>query len=270
MYLGDDDWNNRMCRDVARCFQSLELDSSVALAGKQVLICMSPRSGSTYLSSLLTENGLGNATEHFRVAGDQLKNSVAELKAKSYGEYFCRLLDARSVNGVFSTSVDWPQFRHVYHFGAFHKYLKNAHFVWLRRRDVLAQAVSRHIGEQTGYGNSRQSHLRELVNEELYDFDKIRAHIDHVVEVNGAWEQFFTIEQLSPQVVLYEDLASDPTAVVSTIFDQLDLPPPEKIVTKTGLSKIGSSINQEMMNRYREDLQARRLAFKARIFDESR
>ena len=109
-----------------------------------------------------------------------------------------------------------------------HRVFGDTRFVFLRRQDVLAQAVSRLRAEQTNVWHSTdQSQSEDPVQEPHYDFDGILGFVKEINEHNASWEEWFTSVGVQPYLIRYEDLATDPVSTTHDIlrFLRLELPP---------------------------------------------
>jgi LPS sulfotransferase NodH len=119
-----------------------------------------------------------------------------------------------SPNGWFGAKVHWAQFEHMRRLSVPDSIFRLRGYVFLSRRDVLAQAISFAIARQTGHWISLDRpkpadpvYRREIVDEcvaqihaEKARWDALRAEIDAPV-----------IE------LFYEDLVADPQAGVDLI-----------------------------------------------------
>ncbi|MBJ3774391.1 Stf0 family sulfotransferase [Acuticoccus mangrovi] len=209
------------------------------------VICMTPRSGSSYLGSVLRENGFGTTQEHFRIVGGSLERDAEKLKGKSYEGYFREKVQRLTENGYFSVKLDWPQFVPLYFSSVFATYLNNANFVYLTRSDILAQAISRYVATVTGYFHTtNEGGVQEGVVP--FDYEGIRKHLDYLVTMQGDWERFFASEGLLPVRITYEEVATNPTEAFAKIAQAIGAPVPENVVTKTEFGVTRTSENERL------------------------
>jgi LPS sulfotransferase NodH len=106
-------------------------------------------------------------------------------------------------------------------------------FVYLRRQDVVGQAVSLFRAEQTDvWHKTDRSDSQQQKQDRRYEFDGIRDMVRMINEHNAAWTQWFASAGLRPFSVLYEDLEADPVEVTRGVLDylQLELPPDRTII----------------------------------------
>lgn len=90
-------------------------------------------------------------------------------------------------------------------------------FVFLRRDDVVAQAVSWCRAEQTGFwhvGDSVMSSPRQ-------DVAQMKQLVSVIDEHNTAWRSWFDRHEVRPHEVTYENLVREPRASVEGIADRV-------------------------------------------------
>lgn len=133
------------------------------------LLCGTPRTGSTLLCTLLESTGVaGRPQSYFRKADVDMWATTWGIprtpnESFTFADYLRGAITAgRSANGVFAARIMWgtmeevtSNLRDLYadHASAERDLLTRAfgptRFICLRRRDVVAQAVSRARAEQT-------------------------------------------------------------------------------------------------------------------------
>ncbi|MBJ3776703.1 Stf0 family sulfotransferase [Acuticoccus mangrovi] len=216
------------------------------------VVCMTPRSGSGYLGSILRENGFGPTREHFRIVGGALERDAAKIKRKSYEEYFRNKVQQRTENRNFTVKLGWPQFAPIYYSGVFSFYLRDATYIYLTREDIISQAISRYIANETGYFHTpdKGDSQNDLVH---FDYNGIRKHLEFLVEMQGDWERFFASEGLSPVRITYEQVASNPTAAFAKIAEAAGSPMPETIITQTEFGVTRTSKNAHLREAFIEE-----------------
>jgi LPS sulfotransferase NodH len=105
-------------------------------------------------------------------------------------------------------------------------------FVYLRRGDVVAQAVSLLRAEQTGVWFETADKRQEPEREPGFDFSQVRERVRQIEEHDAAWQEWFAAEGVQPYPVLYEELDADPVRVASGVlgFLGLNLPAGREII----------------------------------------
>ncbi|MFI7639279.1 Stf0 family sulfotransferase [Nonomuraea sp. NPDC049400] len=236
-------------------------------------VCATPRTGSSLLLGLLESTGVaGRPQAYFREPDEPLWAERWGLpRTAGYADYVRAARAAgRTGNGVFGAKLMWGTLDLVVaKLGAawpdlagqdvplLERAFGRTRFVYLRRDDVLAQAVSWLRAEQTGSwyvgGNGEIGGATASGREPGYDPDGIRALIEQIEEHNAAWEAWFASHAVRPYTVRYEDLDADLTGVTRRIlgFLGLDLPEGRTIVPRH--RRQADELNTAWIERYRLD-----------------
>ena len=231
-------------------------------------VCATPRTGSSLLLGLLESTGLAGRPEaYFRHPDERMWARRwgipgPDHRAFDYGE-FVRAARAAgtSANGVFGAKLMWGTLDEVVAklapgtTGADLAVLTAAfgrtRFVYLRRADELAQAVSWLRAEQTrtwwagdpgGTGAAPR-----------YDEAGITALLDTVAEHNAAWRAWFTAYGVTPYETTYEQLTADLTGTTRGVLTHLGLDPDAARVIEPRHRRQADRLNDEWMARYRAE-----------------
>lgn len=149
-------------------------------------------------------------------------------------------------------------------FFRFFKAFQGATWVWLRREDIVAQAVSRLMARKTGInhatmgedhfaGNLMRGLDRTYNKGTEYDYDMILSEATAITLETLAWTRFFEAFGITPLVITYEEAAADPDM---THLDRMaaalglggEIPrTPRKIV------KIGNDRNDDFIRRFHRE-----------------
>ena len=221
---------------------------------RSYMICCTPRSGSHLLAAGLTSTGIaGYPVERFPRQPEGVKLTAAEADAmvteappESWydsdldREYIRHIIEAGTTsNGTFAVTMHWFQVNDAVR--RIRDYLRVAgsvpqqifslafpklSYVWLRRRDKVAQAVSWYRAIQTG----RYVKLRDAQDvraagdlEVTFDYSKIRTYWAALRSYDNGWNHFFTGKGLRPFVVHYEDLCNDYERSIRDILSFMEL-----------------------------------------------
>ena len=181
-------------------------------------ICASPRSGSSLLCDLLEQSGaLGRPEEFFNPDSFRRpfleRHELGELAVDAYLGHL--RAEFTTSNGVFGMKLMPVHMQELLHSPGLHEELRTWRYVWLRRDDVVAQAVSWYVAAGTGEW--------DLVEKEpsgasvAYDREQIAGYLEQINADNSAWTEFFAVNGLDFLVVRYEDLLEDANAACRRI-----------------------------------------------------
>jgi LPS sulfotransferase NodH len=132
-------------------------------------------------------------------------------------------------------------------------------FVFLRRGDVLGQAVSWCRAEQTNVWferTDRPSPARppSAPDTELrFDLDRIQQLVLMIADHNAAWQRWFDAQGVVPHLVLYEDLDADPARVTREVLAFLGLELPVGVRIEPRHRRLADERNAEWIERYRAE-----------------
>ena len=254
-----DDADSTSARPIASWFDPrLDFAKRVPLR-RSYIVASSYRCGSTFLCSELWKSGvLGAPTEYVNIdKGNAAIPSATEsgrlmvrFVAKTPEDYFIKLLEHRTGrNGIFGMKA------HGHHFEAalawcpsMLKILEPVTFIYINRRDKVAQAVSMAKAMQT---NAWISFDQVTGKNTRYDAGFIEQCKNEVEQQRLNWWRWFDTSDVTPFVVTYEDLVADKASVVRSIIELLDVgnDEPEKIDLPP-VEKQGDEINSEWASRF--------------------
>jgi len=179
---------------------------------KGYAICTSQRTGSTYLCRLLRSTGvLGNPGEYFD-AGARRRMGLEPHANDPEGQFASILEAGATPNGVYGVKLFPPQFD----WAARTKWvtrLPNLRFIFLRRWDLLGQALSQARAWQTLQWTS----LHEARGQAAYDGKLIQERLLEILRHNARWEFYFARNGIRPLHLYYEDILADPGRAVGAV-----------------------------------------------------
>lgn len=241
---------------------------------REIVLCATQRCGSTMIVEDMRNTGVLGKPEEYFIPWDPEKTDVdwkATLESVRQR--------GRSDNGVMSVKVMANQLAGIEAclrefvkprpgplFFRFHHVFRDAAWVFISRRDVVAQAVSRLMARQTGINHATQGEDHFAGNllkggdlagynaKAVYDFDAIRTECTSIVLENLAWRRFFEAFSIEPVEVEYEDAATD-TAMrhLDRIARAAEVGETEVEKGDRRIVKIGNARNQEFVDRFHTD-----------------
>ncbi len=224
------------------------------------LVCGTPRCGSTLLCDLLDSTGVAGHPREYFWRKDVRRNARA-WRVIGYRAYVARVLEEGCTdNGVFAAKVMWGyldeatgKLRRVVGAAAalpnkdvLDLAFPNLHFVWIKRENHLAQAVSWARAAQTGKWSSRQAARRAPV----FSFDQIHGFLSEIAAHEIAWQTWFRTHGLEPFTITYEALTDDVVGATRAVLEFLSLTLPPTASLRAFHAQQRDALNDEWAARY--------------------
>jgi LPS sulfotransferase NodH len=174
------------------------------------------RSGSNYLAELLKSTG------RFAGFGECLNAYNVRYLAPRYGvstfnDYLMRLRkeDLKNSYQTWGIKAGWMQIAMLYRTGAIPNLLRPM-LIQVRRRDVISQAVSYFIAEQTAQWTSADKPAipREKIE---YDGQRILNLLRAIVDSYAKLEEIAVVSGCPYHQIFYEDLIDNPYSTITEI-----------------------------------------------------
>lgn len=238
-------------------------------------VCGTPRTGSSLLLGLLESTGVvGRPQAYFREPDESLWAERWRVPRSAdggfdYAEYVRAALAAgRTGNGVFGAKLMWGTLDELVAklggvfpdlAGDDARLLERAFgrtgFVFLRRADVVAQAVSWLRAEQTGTwyigGNGEIGGGAGTGEPPCFDAGRIGRLVEVIGEHNMAWEAWFASAGVRPHRVSYEELDADMAGVTLGILGFLGFDVPDGRVIVSRHERQADELSARWIERYR-------------------
>ena len=243
-----------------------------------LIICTTPRSGSTLLCKLLAATGMAGkpeswfhspslsdwldyhnlSTDDFPTSEDALRavfDATRDKGANGTGVFGLRLQGGSFDYFIEQTARLFPD--HPSDKERIEAAFGPTLFLHLTRADKLSQAISRLRAEQSGLWHRAVSgeELERLSPpaDPIYDPDAIARHIDELTALDTAWEEWFHREGIRPLRIPYDVLAQEPQRVLRLIVDCLwrgcrDLAP-----VPIPTAKLADGINRDWARRFLQE-----------------
>ncbi len=239
--------------------------------GKKVIICATQRCGSTLLCNDLFNNNVGIPEEYFLGP----INSRDKIPSKEILREITK--SATSLNGIFAIKLmsnycdKVDQYLSYLGFGnGSGKYwssiawsFNEATWIYIRRKSILRQAVSRFMARKTGVnhflaeknsefkpGNSKVGRDEQYNQHVEYEHQTIEQHIVDITSENASWELFFHENDIEPIEIVYESIVDD-VSYVREITDSVGLAP-TSINTSRSLLRLSNENNEKMVKQFVE------------------
>jgi LPS sulfotransferase NodH len=240
------------------------------------LVCATPRSGSTLLCDVLASTGVAGRPQEFwealpgtglprqpreylpglddDAAGVELPPVRTGAPLPPFRERLAAAFrDGTTANGVFGAKVMWGYLQPVLDGldGEPEAALPDLHYVLVRRRDKLRQAISlwRAIQSQEW---SRHHHPCDGAEapELVYSSAAIDALQAQLAEQEAAWESWLAARPRPPLLLDYEDYAEEPQTAVAAVLDHLGIAHPGDMPASTRMRRQSDGLSDDWRRRH--------------------
>lgn len=179
-----------------------------------LLIASTPRCGSHMLGHAMAGTGkLGVPYEYCNTAN--LAEWSRRLGTRDTEHTLKEIMRRRTTpNGVFCLKAHFSQTAQFGGPAPFFTLFPEARVVFIRRADILRQAISYAIARQTGVWITGQEAVSDHVQ---YDAALIADCLDNIALQNARWTSFFMQAGITPLEVFYETVTRDTPGTVADI-----------------------------------------------------
>lgn len=197
-------------------------------------IAFTARSGSNEICNLLTRNGLGEPGEHFQaLAGGGPRSAAEESRV---ADRIAAIVRDNARNGIFASKMAHDHRAAVEGvWGRTHpgetrmdRILPRHKWIWLVRRDKIAQAVSLLRAERSGVW-ARRIGSDGPAEDAAYDFYLILSRVMMLQVADYAWQLYFEANAIDPLRIAYEDFYADPDASLRRLVGYLNEVPADTV-----------------------------------------
>lgn len=231
------------------------------------LICTTPRTGSTFLGTLLTNTGLaGMPWEYFNEA-EYSTWLFEHFQVYNFNEYLHKIFkNTPSSNGVFGAKVmgagyfetfanrirQLPNYKNqnLSTPELMEDFFYNLKYIWLTRRNKIRQAISLYKALQSGRWHTNDK--RKLTGiEPVFDFESVEYYLKEIIKQEAYWERFFNEADIIPLTIVYEDFCIDQEKAVRCILQYLGIStPPNLNLGEVKQKKLADSTTEIWVRQY--------------------
>jgi len=124
--------------------------------------------------------------------------------------------------------------------------------IWLRRRNMLARAISHYRARKSGLWHQPASNSGLPGQEQPLEFDLGQIHNLHCVGQfeEEMWQRFFQERNISPYCLVYEEFIANYESTVRGVLEFLDVAGEKTFIPPPRSLKQSDGISQEWENRY--------------------
>lgn len=217
-------------------FPRLFRDAAATPAQRDALVTEAPPESSydevedaeyirTVIESGTTINGVFGITIHWFQVNDSVRRLQAYLKTKN-----------SAASQVFTSAFP------------------NLEYVWLKRRDKVAQAVSWYKAIETGlYVKECDAKNPSPTASQVlkYDYLRIKRYWSVLRSWDNAWKHYFVSSNLKPLIVYYEELVEDYDAAIKKVLEFLRIDHQGVYIGRPLYEKISDSQSTEWIRKFK-------------------
>ncbi|MGB3625354.1 MAG: Stf0 family sulfotransferase [Henriciella sp.] len=237
--------------DMDQAFNEVEAESAFPNGPEpahQYIIWFTARSGSSWLTDVMEQGGLGVPREWINP-----RNFEPHTKAfgsKSWDHFFASLRRNWSRNGIFGQEITAGFYR------VFSRYVDlSKHFdlrapsMMLFREDIVLQGISLFFATESGAFHAAND--GEMKAQLEYDNEKIKHWIRHLHGQENVLRSLFDELGNAPKFASYERLLPQgPSVAIKAVSDMLGISPPVTVEAQPRHTKIGRKLNDEYRDRF--------------------
>lgn len=216
---------------------------------KTLIIASTPRSGSHMLGhTLFKTEKFGFPLEYFQKKN--LQEWHRELQIGELDELILKLFEKRtSSNGVFSVKMHYSHLTNINGFNNLSNYFVNPHIIFLTRKDVLDQAISLSIAQQTGVWIKGQTPISLIPPE--YNYDQIESLLKRTLIDNASWQYLLNKSDIKVLNLSFEDILTDLQNSILKIFNFMGEPLENSLSTiSPATSKQGNNFKDKWKEKF--------------------
>jgi len=190
----------------------------LASESRYCVVAATPRCGSTLLcATMYKTRRLGRPDEYFNEANTQILHPGACASVTSQIAF--ANMDGRTDNGVVGIKFMPYQFDRFRREADITRVFPDARWVFVRRDDILAQAISYALAIQTGawtWSGDPPSAVK-------YSEEEITGRIFEIVRGEDDWIDFFRKNNIRPLCLYYDAISKSPTRAARRVADFMNV-----------------------------------------------
>lgn len=229
------------------CFNTRTKQESI----KTIFICFTNRCGSNFLANLISNTALfPEAGEFFN--WDTVIPYSQSHNLENFDDYCLSVINETQKNNCFISKISFLQLMLLSKFGQIPNIFNEPIFIWIRRKDILGQAISYSIANQTKQWVSFEPGLSVIPD---YRKQEILDIVQDINMANSYFSNYFQIFNANCLEIVYEDLCVAPEFYLKKIgkLTNHEITFKNLIPVKTQVQR--SSINETFREKFRFDMQ---------------
>lgn len=222
-------------------------------------LCGTPRTGTTLLAGLLEGTGLvGRAGEFFAPkeepgwAAADYRRFVEDVMARTSrnGMFGCKLLHSQHLH-LLARLRTLPESSALDDRSLLEAVFPAPRFLWIRRHDTVAQAVSWWKARQTGVWYDTDPRRNGQPPE--YDFAHIRRLTGEIEAANERWVGWFEAHGIEPLPLVYEELIADIEGTTREVLDYVGRPADASVRIVARTTRQFDATNADWIRRFLDE-----------------
>lgn len=182
------------------------------------LFAMTARVGSTWLMSALARAGLAETILEVFNPRDFAVELAERYRERTIQGYLNAYFHEQMRSDTLLVKTNFYDFYDFIPQGAVDRLLPNLKFIYLYRKDLLAQAYSLWRAVNTGVWHLKAGDVPEVSAAPEPDVVAIQEHVNNLHNETLQWKAFFEKRGVTPFVVAYEDLVEDPQQLLAECY----------------------------------------------------
>lgn len=222
------------------------------------VIFFTPRSGSSWLTEILTKSGYLGIPEEW-LNPNFIPNTSKVVNSDSIANYIKMLKRKRQKGGTFGIEMTYFQYKRSFLNDSEFSTLfpSGTKFFYLVRKDIVSQAVSLAKAVATGvYHSANADELKiEKANEDFkYDKKDIEKWLRHILSMEQGNEELFARLGIEPYRICYEDMTTKGAVATVKFFERsIGISKDLENDIATSHRKIGTEKNSLFAEAFRRD-----------------
>ena len=215
------------------------------------LVAMTPRSGSSYFMDLLKKTEqLGDPGEYLNLSF--IPNISTSLQVNNLSDYWIKLIERKKSTNIFGIKASFFHCHPLIETGLDELLFKDNKIIFLRRKNIVKQAVSLYLANTSNIFHTNISHSTDKwkqLDGVAYDNKLIRESIEHIYIQEKGWERYLINKEFLP--LYYEDIVKAPNDCINNVLSFLNRSPVNEVIhTESIFKKIGNDKNEEFFQQF--------------------
>ncbi len=185
---------------------------------EKIIILFQSRTGTTWLCELMKKTGvLGLPRESLHA--NSIISEYEEGNYQNFNQYMQESVKKHSTdNGVYAAKSGFFSLAPMFILGEFPNNIRDWKIIFVKRRNVLEQAISIHKLNLNRQSASWVESTRDIKDED-YSFEEISKQIRNVHQANHVIETLISTYGANAMNIFYEDMSHDPEKTIKDIGD---------------------------------------------------